>query len=416
MSRLPRLDGLWRHPDFLKLWAGQTVSLAGSLMGRFAMPLVAISVLDASPGEVALLKMGELLPGVAVGLAAGVLVDRARRRRLMIVTDLGRAALLLTVPLAALLGVLRIEYLLLVVLAAGTLTALFEVAYHAYLPTVISHGQLVEGNSKLQASGAVVEVGAFGLGGVLVQVLTAPFAILLDALSFLVSAACLIAIRAPDTPAHPSEGEEETTLSAIRAGLKLVLHDPVLRALALARGTADLFIFLWASMLIVFITRDLDLEPLVFGMLFAIGGVSSFFGALAAGPVERRLGLGPTLIVTLLLSTASLLTVPLAAGPFLLVVGLVGAQQVVDAAATMFQIHEASLIQASAPAAALGRVTASLRVIGWGAMLAGTVLGGVLGETIGPRATLLVGALGALPAVLWLVCSPVRRLRRLPSG
>ncbi|MGE3271882.1 MAG: MFS transporter, partial [Chloroflexota bacterium] len=280
------------------------------------------------------------------------------------------------------------------------------------LPTLISRDQLVEGNSKLSAAGSVVEVAAFGFAGLLVQLLTAPVAMLLDAVSFVVSALCIGAISKPEPPVRVVE-QEQSTLAAIREGLRLVFGDPILRAIAGARATSEFFLYIWVTMLLVFLTRDLELEPLVFGVLFAIGGVCSFFGALVAGRVEHWLGLGPTLVATFFISTAALLTVPLAAGPFVLVIFLVGVQQLADAPATIFQIHEESLVQAAVPDETLGRVTASLRVMGWAAMLAGTVAGGVLGEVIGPRLTMLVGAVGTLPAALWLLMSPVRRLRSL---
>ncbi len=414
MSALSRLDGLWRHPDFLKLWLGQTVSLGGSLVSRIAIPLVAIITLSASPGEVAMLRVAESLPGVLIGLFAGVWVDRFRRRPLMIWADLGRAALLISVPLAALLGALHIWHLALVILAAGTLSALFEVAYHAYLPTLVSRAELVEGNSKLEASGAVVEVVSFGLAGWLVQTLTAPLAIVPDAVSFVVSALCLGTIRTPE-PTIERPAAEQSTFRAMREGMRLLLRDPILRAIAGAQATARLFMYVWFTMYLVFLTRDLQLEPVVFGIVFAVGGICSFVGAICAERIAHRLGLGPTLIVTLLLFSLSLLAVPLASSPFLLVVLLVTTQQLADGAGTVLQIHESSLVQAIVPDHALGRVTASLRVIGWTAMLAGTVVGGVLGELIGPRMTLLVGAIGSLPAVLWLVWSPVRGLRTLPQ-
>ena len=415
VSRYLRFDGLWRHPDFLKLWAGHTVSMAGSLIGRFALPLIAILSLDASPGQVALLRMADHLPGVVIGLMAGVWVDRLRRRPLMIWTDVGRALLLISIPLAAVLGVLSLTQLVVVVIAAGTLTALFEIASRSYLPSVISRQELVEGNSKLQASGSIVEVAAFGFAGVLVQILTAPIALLIDAISFVVSALCLAGIRKPEPPVRP-EADGQTTWMAIREGLRLVVRDPILWAIAGAKATQELFLHIWVSMLLVFLTRDLELDPVVFGMLFAIGGVCAFFGALAAGPVERRLGLGPTLILSFFLSSVAVLTVPLAAGPFLLVVFLVGVQQIADAPAVVYQIHEESLVQATVPDESLGRVTSCLRVIGWAAMLGGTVIGGVLGETIGPRGAMLVGGVGMLPAVLWLLFSPIRGLRSTPAA
>ena len=414
VSRLKQFGGLWRHPDFLKLWAGQTVSLGGSLVSRVALPLVAILTLDASPGEVALLRMADLVPGIVIGLFAGVWADRLRRRPLMIWADLGRAVLLGLIPLATVMGVLRLELLLVVVSAAGLLTALFEVAYHAYLPTLVTRDELVEGNSKLEASGAAIEVASFGLGGWLVQALTAPIAVLVDAISFLVSAACLGAIQTPE-PASHDRTEPQTTWLAIREGVRPVLHDPVLRALAGARTSLYFFIYLWLSMLLLFLTRGLGLEPVVFGVLFAVGGVCSLVGATLAERVVRRLGLGPTLILMLFITSAELLLVPLAAGPFVLVVVLVGAQQLADGPATIYQIHETSLIQATVPGRSLGRVTASLRVVGWIAMLGGTIVGGLLGEALGPRPTMFVGAVGALPAALWLLWSPVRSLRTMPA-
>ena len=410
MSVDKRFGGLWRHPDFLKLWAGQTVSLGGSLVGRVALPLVAILALDASPGEVALLRMADLLPGILLGLFAGVWADRLRRRPLMIWSDIGRAVLLGSIPLAALIGWLRLEQLLLVVFAAGLLTALFDVAYHAYLPSLVTREELVEGNSKMEASGAAIEVAAFGLGGWLVQVLTAPIAVLVDAVSFLFSALCIGVIRKPEPPARPP-AEGHTTWGAIRAGLRLVLHDPVLRALGGAHATFNFCTSMWAAMLLLFLSRDLELEPTVFGILFAIGGVCSLIGATQAERVERWLGLGPTLMLMLFLSSVGLLMVPLAAGPYLLVILMVGAQQLSDGPMTIYMVHERSLIQSTVPDDSLGRVTASLRVVGWTAMLTGTVVGGLLGEALGPRPTMLIGAIGALPAALWLFRSPVRRLQ-----
>jgi MFS family permease len=408
-----RFVGLWRHPDFLKLWAGQTVSLGGSLVSHVALPLVAILTLNATPFEVALLRITDLVPGIVIGLFAGVWADRLRRRPLMIWADLARALLLGSIPAAALFGLLGMTQLLMVVFAAGLLTALFEVAYHAYLPTLISRDELVEGNSKLEASGATIEVVAFGLGGWLVQLLTAPLAVLVDAASFLVSALCLGAIGAPEPPAE-EPAADHTTWLAIRAGVDLIIHSPLLRALAGAQATLYGGIAIWLSMFLLFLARDLELQPSVYGMVFGIGGICSLIGATFADRVERRFGLGPTMIVTLFLMSAGLLLVPLAGGPFWLVVLLVSGQQFSDGPGTMYLIHERSLIQETVPNQSLGRATASLRVIGWIAMLAGTIVGGLLGELVGPRATLFVGAALALPATFWLVWSPVRSLRRMP--
>jgi MFS family permease len=408
-----RFTGLWRHPDFLKLWAGQTISQFGSLISRFALPLVAVLTLDASPAQVAALQIAEIAPGLLVGLIAGACVDRLRRRPIMLWADVGRALLLFSIPAAALVGVLGVEQLYAVAILIGALTTFFDVAYHSYLPALVSRHALLEGNSKLQASAAVVEVGSFGIAGALVQLLTAPLAILVDAVSFVLSALSLASIRASEPEPAPPEARQNTWLE-IGEGFRFVLANPLLRPLVGVKATRDCFLYVWVSMLMLFLTRDLQLPPLLLGALFALGGVSSLWGALATEQIVRRWGVGRALVMGLFLSCISLLFVPLAAGPLVLIVALVGAQQLFDGPAMVYEINEASLIQGSTPDRILGRVTASLRVVGWCAMLVGLLVGGLLGEAIGPREAMLVGALGTLPAVVWLGCSPVRTLREIP--
>src|SRR5438093_5593531 len=200
------MSSLWRDRDFLKLWVGQTISLAGSMVGGFALPLVAVLTLEASPLQLGLLRVADILPAIVVGLFAGVWVDRLPRRPIMVAVDLGRALLLATIPAAALLGGLRIEQLYAVAVLVGMLTLLFDVARRSYLPTLVGRAALVEGNARISASGSVVEVAGFGVAGALVQLLTAPLAILVDAVSFVASAVSLLLIRRPEPPRAPSEG------------------------------------------------------------------------------------------------------------------------------------------------------------------------------------------------------------------
>ena len=401
---------LWRNHDFLKLWAGQTISLAGTMVGGFALPLVAVLTLDATPLQLGLLRTFDILPAIVVGLFAGVWVDRLRRRPIMVWVDLGRALVLLTIPLAALLGELRIEQLYAVAVVVGVLTLLFDVAYRSYLPTLVSREALVEGNAKISASTSVVEVAGFGLAGALVQWLTAPIAILVDAASFLLSALSLRLIRHQEAPPAPP-AERESALDEVREGVRVIAASGVLRALALAEGSHQLFVHMWVAMLLLFLTRELRFEPILFGPLFAIGGVSSLAGAFLAGPLTRRFGLGPTLIACWAVGTSSLLFVPLAGGPIALAAAFVGAQQAFDAAGTVSEINKDALIQGTTPDRLLGRVNAGLQMVRWAAMLAGSLIGGVLGQTIGVRETMLVGAIGALPSVVALLLSPIPRMR-----
>jgi MFS family permease len=387
----------------------------GSLVTQVALPLTAVLALGATPAEMGLLAALEILPGIAIGLIAGVWVDRLRRRPVLIAADLGRAALLGTIPVAAWLGTLRIEQLYVVALLAGTLTVFFDVAYQSYLPALVRREELVEANSKLEASAAAAEVAAFGLGGVLVQTLTGPVAILLDALSFLVSALAVGAIRTPEPPPAPATSRQGV-LREIGEGLRAIRADPVLRALAAATVTLELSFRLVGTVYMLYVSRELGFPPALIGGLAAIGGAASFLGALAAGRVPTRWGAGPVLAVALLVSAGSLLCLPLAAGAGALAAPLLGVQQLGDAAMTFFLVNALSLRQARTPARLQGRVNASVHFAAGGAMLLGALLGGLFGERLGLRATLVLAAFGVLASALWLLPRPVRRLRLATSG
>jgi MFS family permease len=407
--------GLWRHPDFLKLWVGQTISVFGSLVTTFALPVTAILLLKATPLQITLLSAAEYAPGLLVSFFAGAWVDRLRRRPILIAADLGRAALLGTIPAAALLGMLRIEQLYIVALLVSVLAVFFDVAYLSYLPTLVRRDELLEGNSKLQASASVAEVAGFGLGGVLVQALTAPGAILIDAVSFVVSAFSVAIIRRAEPPPAPAE-EQSNAWREIGQGIRLLLSNPILRASAGASGTFNLFRNMVGVVIMLFFLRELALSPVILGLLAALGGVSAFVGALLAERLTRRWGLGRILLGGLALSGLAGLLVPLAGGPLLLVLGLLAASQLLgDGASIIYEINLTSLVQAMTPARVQGRVNASKRFIEWTAMLLGLLVGGLLGQTIGLRSTLFVAFAGELLAGGWLLCSPVRRMRDYPA-
>ena len=415
IAPLMRLTGLWRHPDFLKLWAGQTISVFGSLITTFALPITAILLLNATPLQITLLSAAEYAPGLLVSFFAGAWVDRLPRRPILITADLGRAVLLGSIPAAALLGVLRIEQLYLVALLVSVLAVFFDVAYRSYLPSLVQRAELLEGNSKLQASASVAEVAGFGLGGVLVQALTAPVTILIDAVSFLVSAFSVAIIRQPEPTPVPLE-DEPNAWREIGRGIRLLLGNPILRASAGASGTFNLFRSMVGVVIMLFFLRELNLPPVILGALSALGGVSAFLGALLAERLTRRWGVGRTLLGGLLLSALGILLVPLASGALGVVLGLLAASQLVgDGAATIYEINQISLIQSMTPERVQGRVNASIRFIEWAAMLLGLLVGGLLGQTIGLRPTLFVAAAGGLLSGLWLLFSPVRQLRDYPA-
>lgn len=392
----------------MKLWAGQTISVFGSLIGGTALQFTAILFLQASAFQIGLLAAASLAPGFASGLVAGVWVDRLRRRPLLIIADVGRALLLATIPLAALLDRLTIEQLYVVAFGNSILTVLFDVAYQSYLPSLVGRGDLLEGNSKLSASASVAEVGGFGLAGWLVQLLSGPTTILIDAVSFVVSAVSLSAIRTREARPAPVP-HNSSVVREIGEGLRVVLHHPLLRTLA---GGAFLLHFcghgIYGSMVVLYMSRGIGFSPGVLGMTWGVGGISALIGAMLAAPLTRRLGAGRAMVLGLLLGSTTGFLIPLAQGPTLLSVILLILAQLGDGADTVFQINQLSLRQAITPERRLGRVNASMHFVGQGAMLLGALVGGLLGDTIGVRPTLLVGAGGSLLVAVMLALSPLR--------
>lgn len=280
-----RWVGLWQERDFRAFWAGRTVSALGSQVTLLALPLVAVLALGATPVQMGFLTADGSLPALLFGLVVGVWVDRRRRRPLMVAADLGRGALLLIIPIAALLGLLRVEALYAVAFLAGGLTLVFDIAAQSFFPTLVGRDRLVEGNSKLEVSRSAAEIVGPGLAGGLVQVLTTPFAIVADALSFLASALLLGLIGAPEPAPAPPDARQRLRL-AIGEGLRAVLGHPVLRALAGAAGLLAFFNSLLEAVVLLYLSRDLGISP-------ALLGLSSPAAASASSPARRRPGGSP---------------------------------------------------------------------------------------------------------------------------
>ncbi len=405
-----RPGGLWRHPDFMRLWTGQTISVFGSLIGGTALQFTAILFLQASAFQMGLLAAASIAPGFASGLVAGVWVDRLRRRPLLIAADAGRALALATIPLAAALGRLTIEQLYVVAFLNSILTMVFDVAYQSYVPSLVGRNDLLEGNSKLSASASVAEVGGFGIAGWLVQLLSGPTTILIDACSFVVSALSLGAIRTREPAPAPTHADA-TVLRDIGDGLFAVWQHPLLRILA---GATLLLNFcghgIYGSLVVLFVSRELGFGPGLLGMTWGVGGISALVGAMLALPLTRRLGAGRAMVLGLLLGSITGFFIPFARGTTLLAVILMILAQLGDGADTVYQINQLSLRQALTPERLLGRVNASMQFVGQGAALLGALAGGLLGDLIGVRSTLLVGASGSLLAAVLLALSPLRRV------
>jgi MFS family permease len=407
--------GLWSHPDFLRLWAGQTVSVMGSLTTRLALPLLAIVTLRASAFEVALLAAADVLAGVLFGLVAGVVVDRLPRRPLMIAADLLRALILGSIPAAAAFGVLGMAQLYAAAFLAGVLTTFFDVAYTSYLPTLVRQQELVEGNAKLTASACLSQVLAFGLAGWLVERLTAPGAVAVDALSFLVSAASLLSIRKGEPPL-PTRAQPARVSSEVAVGLRAVLADPLLRPLAASVVLLWLAMGMTSAVFMLFASRELGFSAGVLGLIFAVGGFSSFAGALVAGPCRRRLGPGRAMMLGLGLAGGGFLAAAGARGATPLAAALLVAQQILgDPGYAIFDVNQISLRQELAPAGVLGRVNAGVRFASFAAMLLGSLAAGAVAERAGSRPVLVLAALVIFSGVIALGLSPLARSARRPE-
>jgi MFS family permease len=408
----PANASLWSNRSFLALWSAGTISIFGSLITRTALPWAAILVLDAGALDVAALRGVEQVAALLVGLFAGAWVDRLFRRPIMIGADIGRAILLGSIPVAFAANVLGMTQLVVVAFFAAVLSTIFEVAERSYLPTVVPRPQLVRANSAITASGSVAEFTSFGIGGFLINLLKAPFAIAIDAASFLASAVILARIRQPEPPPKPVE-HREPVLREIREGLRIVAGDPTLRALTLSHGGTHILWGVFGTAYLLYARDELGLDPAATGVIAAIGGIGSLLGSFAAPVMTRRLGVGTTVLVSMVLFEIGNLLIPLAPAHMPLLGGLflVAQQLVGDSGGTVYEIVETSLVQSSVDNRVIGRVNATFFTFTTLATLAGVVVGGVIAEFVGLRAAFAIGLLGGVVslAVIWF--SPIRRLR-----
>ena len=405
--------GLWRRPDFLKLWAGQSVSLFGSQVTLLALPLTAVLTLHASPLQMGLLGAANTASLLLVSLFAGVWVDRLPRKSVMLVSNLGQALLLGSVPIYALLGLLRIEYLYAISFLAGTLTTFFFVAYASYLPSLIEPEELIEGNSKLEASRALAEIGGPALAGLLVQLFSAPLAIVVDALSFLGAAGSLTLVQRREERAHMEEGPQRIWTQIVE-GLRLIWRDPVLRPIAFCNASFNCSGTLLFTVFPLYTVRELHLSPLLLGIALAGGSVGGLLGSFLAGPLSRRFGPGRAIVGAACVEGIGDLLIPLAVGPlFVIVALLILARLISGVTELVYHINQISLRQYRTPQALQGRMNASMRFFSGGAIPLAALLAGLLGSVIGLRATLFIGAAGTCLSCLWPLLSPVRRITSL---
>ncbi len=413
----PAPPSLTRNSEFLKLWVGQTISEFGSQITRLALPLTAVLVLNASSSQMGVLNALGVAPFILVGLFAGVWADRVRRRPILMTADLGRFLLLGSIPLAAVGGFLTIPYLYVVIFLVGVMGVFFDVSYQSFLPSLVGRNQLVEGNSKLEVSNSAAAILGPGLAGFLVQVLTAPVAIFFDALSFLISAWSLRLIHSQEDAPERLPGAQPNVIHEIREGLHVVLGNRLLWSIAGCTATANFFGSIWQAVFILYLTRELNVPPAVQGIIFAAGAPGALVAALFSARIAKRLGLGVTIMIAILLGTAASLLVLLAHDSTLVsAICLIAATFFASFGSVVYNVNQVSLRQAITPDRLLGRMNASMRFIVWGTIPLGSLIGGVLGDAIGLRPTIILGVVLGIAPFLWILFSPVRRLKVIPPA
>lgn len=399
-------------PDFRRLWASHTVSLFGDQVSILALPLTAVFALHADAGAMGLLTAAGMLPSLLFSLHAGSFSDRyGHRRRTMVAADLGRAAVLVSVPLAAAFGVLSMTQLYAVAFAIGTLSVAFSVADSSLFAAAVPSGEYVAANSLLQGSRAASLLGGPSLGGLLVQAVTAPFAVLVDTLSFLVSAAFVHRVRTVEPPT------EHVDRSRVSAGLRYLRWSGTMRALLASTATVNLFNFMFVALFTLYATRTLGIRPGTLGLLLGAGAVGSLLGSAMTGILSRRLGIGPTFLVGMVLFPAPLILVPLADRPGTDALTLVFAAEFGSGLGVMMlDIAIGSIMAATVPVRLRARVSGAYQAVNYGVRPLGSLLGGALGALLGLRAALWIATLGALVGVVWALPGPLRRMRTLPTA
>lgn len=415
----PDARSLWHHADFRRLWAAQIFSAYGSRITRTALPVIAVTTLNAPDDVIGLLMALQLGPGILVGLFAGGWIDRTRKRRILIAADLIRAVAVASLPLAWLFGFLSIVHVMIVGAVVGGATALFQITDNTYLPILITKRRLAEGNAKIESTEAIAEITGPASAGVLIRLLGAPLAVVIDAASYVWSALMLARIRAveaiPDPPPRTARRGED-----LRVGMRVVFAHPIVRPIVLSHMVWSISGGFFMALYTPYCLNDLELSESTFGVIIALGGVGSLAGAVISRKLVARLGLGHTLLTTSVLSLAFALFIPLAGGPhvpdiFALTIVFLAAHQLFgDGFSVAFVVQAVTLRQITLPKEVLGRANAAIHVCTSGMLPIAALVAGMLSKLADTRTAVWTGVLIGLAAPLFLL--PLRKLREMPPS
>ena len=413
-----RFTGLWLHANFRKLWAGQSASLLGSQIAGIAVPLAAILVLDATAMQMGILAAMGGVPAL-IGIYLGVWVDRRRRAPIVVGADIGRAVLLGLVPVAYLFDFLTMNLLYAVAVGIGGLSMLFQIAYRSFLPSVVIRSQLVDANSKLElATAGTASVGP-GAGGLLTQVLAAPIAVAFGSLMYVFSAILFRSMRVVEVIApsrNDSSGKSTSAFASIKEGFGFLRRNPVLIGIALSEATLVIFGAAWEAISLLFMVRELDFSPGMIGALASIGSVGLFAGSYISPRLSKKIGVGPSIGIALIVMSLSGFVLPLAGGPTAAIYALVAVSEVAFLVGlVIYQVLQVSVRQSMTPDSLQGRITSIMVVSSRAAAPLGAITGGLVGQQVGLRESLLISSAGMGAAVFWLLYYRTWSLREMPG-
>ena len=404
---------LWRNGPFLRLWTGQTASSVGSQLGGLAIPVLAVSVLQATEFQVGLLTAVETAAFLLIGLPAGAWVDRWLKRRVMLIADLARAIVLASVPIMFFAGVLTIWQLIVVGAIVGVASVFFDVAYQSYLPVLVDLKQLGEGNSKLETTGQLARVTGPALAGALLAIVRPAVLIGLDAVTFLLSFVALSTIRDHEVPKPIAD--RRPLVTEIKEGLMFVVQEPLLRRIVLTTSTTNLFGMIAMTMIPVLVLRQLDISPAIYGFGLSLGAIGGLLGAMFSARIATLIGEGTAIPVSGVLAGIAIVGLalmpvfPNAAVPI-----FVGSEFLYSFSVLVYNITQVTFRQRICPPRLLGRMNASIRFIVWGVMPIGAIASGLLSTAIGVELTIAIGAVGSVLACVFVLFSPLLGMRELP--
>jgi MFS family permease len=405
---------LWRHRGFRRLFAGATVSWFGSEISELAVPLLVIVTLGATEAQVGLVRAAQFLPFLLLALPAGLLVDRVRRRPLMVGADLGRFVVLGAMPVLIWFGVVGVEPLYVLAFAAGALTVVHQLADTAYLPSLVGRHRLLVANGRLGAAQSAAQLGGQGIGGLLVATVTAPVAVLVDALSYLFSAVAIGGIRHAEP--RPARARRHWR-GELAEGLRYLVRSRKLRALVGEAATFNAANEVFMIGLLLWLARDRHVSAALIGLVVSAGAVGAFLGSGIGARLSARFGFGRTMLTTLALGNGAplaVIAVPGSGAPVAAPLAVIFI--VMGFGIGLANVHNVSLRQSAVPDELQGRVNAAYRLISWGVLPVGAALGGQLAGALGSRAAMALGAIGIAAATLWVAFSPIPRLHTAPTA